>query len=344
MANNNGSAKPISVNLITLDELCKLPPITMLGDTHFVAGGLNIVFGPSATYKSFYVLGHALKIAQTSSVAYIAAEGSSGLPARVKAWLGYNGLITANIHFACKEVNLLDSDETDGLALGLWKIRPSISLIIFDTYARCLIGGDENSARDAGLAIRNCATLQRKLNAAVLLVHHTNKAESSERGSGALRGGADSMIEIQSTDQDIRVQCSKMKDKEPWPTEVFRFQRYNTSGLLLPADKVASTTSLHPHEFKVLNVLTYSVFDSSGATTRQIIDAAGIPVSSVYKILSKLKTEMRVHQDKKGDPYSITQTGMIAFNDELLKQKMSVNSSNQTSVNSGLSDSQPTIN
>jgi len=54
-----------------------------------------------------------------------------------------------------------------------------------------------------------------------LLVHHTNKEGSSERGSSALRGGADFMIEIKPN----KMTCSKLKDGKEWCEQTFSLSK-----------------------------------------------------------------------------------------------------------------------
>ena len=69
-------------------------------------------------------------------------------------------------------------------------------LVVFDTHARCMVGGDESSAKDTGLVIAQLNRIQVETRAATLSVHHTDKKGTTERGSGALRGAVDTMIEM----------------------------------------------------------------------------------------------------------------------------------------------------
>jgi hypothetical protein len=69
-----------------------------------------------------------------------------------------------------------------------------------------------------GVAIANIDRLRRATSATVLLVHHTVKGGGTERGSSALRGAADVMIECScgAFDKPILLKCTKMKDAEPF--------------------------------------------------------------------------------------------------------------------------------
>lgn len=298
---------------LNVEELKKITPPTLLGNSHLVAKGLNVIYGPSATFKSFYILNHSLQIAQTSTVIYLAAEGSSGIYPRVNAWCDYYKKTPGNIEFICREVNLLKEEEVKTLIHSLVSIK-NIEMVVLDTYPRCIPGGDESSSTVAGIAINSCAEIQRNLKCAVTLIHHTNRAESGERGSGALRGGADSMIEMNVSNGVIKVMHSKMKDFEEWPTESYKFLSILTSGVLISTDSSdAIDGKLSKQELDILELLALETFIDHGAKSLQIINATKIAESVVYKVLSSLKSKGFIAQGKRGDPYFLTSLGREAL-------------------------------
>ena len=306
-------ASPSHFKLIKAGELHKLPPVELLKGTHLVARGFNVIFGPSGTYKSFYALNAALHLAQKLGVIYVAAEGIGGMATRVDAWCEFNQTGPGYLQFISEELNLLDGPQITRFVDTAKTINAPIVLVILDTYARCMPGGDENSAKDAGLAIRHCAAIQRSLKTALAVVHHSNRAETGERGSGALRGAADAMIEVSALDDRIRVECSKMKDWESWPAEFYRFQPVSKSGLLLPADDVHLPDQIGNKEVKILEALNLDIFETSGATAQQIVDSTGLSRPIIFRLLSKLKANDLVHQDKRGNPFSLTPNGRKAL-------------------------------
>jgi len=316
MAKGNSSpngTQPSRFKLIEAADLKLLPPVRLLGSTHIVAEGLNVIFGPSGSYKSFYTLDTALRLAQSSVVVYVAAEGASGFQNRVEAWCEHHQVGAGQLKFITEEVNLLDSSIIAEFAHTLKSIKKPIHLVIFDTYARCMPGGDENSAKDAGLAIRHCAKIQRAFKTAVAVVHHSNRAETGERGSGALRGAADMMIEVNAPDDVIRVSCEKAKDWEAWPAETYRFQPVGKSGLLLPADDVHLPDRITNFELRILEALDMLIFEMSGATVQQVVDTTGLSRSLVYKLLNKMKGNDLVTQDKRGNPFRLSDEGRDAL-------------------------------
>lgn len=297
------------LRLYSADQLKELPPPTFLDGTRFVAQGFNVIFGASGAYKSFYVLGSVLQIAQTRSVVYLAAEGAGGLSRRVEAWCDYYKSSPGNIHFVCEEVNLRDPAAVKHLALSIASLKPEN--LVIDTLARCMVGGDENSAKDVGMAVHGCTALQRALSSTVCLIHHSNRADRGERGSGALRGAADSMIEIVATgDGLIRASCSKSKDAEPWETEDFMFHKLGDSGLLIPATDINTIAiNLTPIEKSIMEFLALSVFDSVGAQVQQVVNALNVSERHVYRLLSGLKNKGLARNVSKRQPMLLTDVG-----------------------------------
>lgn len=297
--------------LIKAAELSTLAPLENLCGTHLIARGFNIIYGPSGVYKSFYALDKALTVAQTHQVVYIAAEGSSGLHQRVQAWCTHNKVEPGGLFFLCQELNLRDKDSISTFMawLKVEKIKPE--LIVFDTLARCFVGGDEIAAKDTGMAIHYSALLQREFDTATLWIHHSNRAETGERGSGAIRGAADMMIEMGLDENDVvKVSCSKVKDSEAWPIEAFQFSKIDTSGILLPLDTMTKVANdLSRNQIKLLLFLNQTAVKDCGAKVAQIKEALSLHLATVYKIISSLEDVFAISHAKVGDPYSLTANG-----------------------------------
>ena len=86
--------------VLKLDELRELPQPDTLVSGLLDLDSLAVLYGPPKAYKSFVALDWALSVATGSwwqgrrvepcHVLYVAAEGVSGLWARVDAWMGHN--------------------------------------------------------------------------------------------------------------------------------------------------------------------------------------------------------------------------------------------------------------
>jgi hypothetical protein len=99
----------------------------------------------------------------------------------------------------------------------------SLVLIIFDTLARSMIGGDENSARDMGLVLDAFRRVRSEFpGCCCLAVGHPGKDEKRGiRGSSLIEGNVDTIIEIEAsalnTDTGapaVRATSRKVKDGE----------------------------------------------------------------------------------------------------------------------------------
>lgn len=313
-----------STRLIHASLLQTLPPLQWLVPGEIPAGGLTVVFGPSGGGKSFLVLNeYALPIAQRSPVVYVAAEGRSGYALRVRAWCQHHRQNEGHLHFWLDSVAMLDPLAVRAFIDDVARIQPA--LIILDTLARCMSGGDENSARDMGLFVDACTAIQQGTGATVMVVHHSGKNGANERGSSALRGAADAMIELINEDTTIRVECSKMKDSSPFAPRLLSLLPIREPGASADAEPYSCVTinanqmqahrgmDLTAQQRKVLDILAMDIFTEVGAKTEQVKKATNIPDGTIFRILNSLKRAEYIRQHQRGDPYFITPFGLSAL-------------------------------
>jgi hypothetical protein len=89
----------------------------------------------------------------------------------------------------------------------------AVHLIVVDTLARSMGSGDENSTRDMGQFVAACDRIRVGTGATVLVVHHRGKSsQAGARGSSALLGAADTVIEVQKLDGRRVARVVKQKD------------------------------------------------------------------------------------------------------------------------------------
>jgi putative DNA primase/helicase len=244
-------------------------------------GAFAVLYGASKSGKSFTALAWALSIAtggawhgratKKGRVVYVVGEGTIGAGKRVRAWMKHNAVETvAEAFFLLKAPRLgieKDSD-LDELITVLKADDVKPTLIVLDTFARCFVGGDENSAKEVGQFVEACRRIQTETGATVLVVHHTGKAKTSkgERGSSALRAAADVMI-AQAKDQErIRITNEKQKDEEEFEPVTLKLKvidlgndsaadRKITSCVLVDSDGEPESPSLHQSQQKALVTL-----------------------------------------------------------------------------------------
>jgi hypothetical protein len=184
------------------------------------------LYGEPESGKSFVALSMAMSIAaghnwcdkstKPASVLYIAAEDVVGFKQRAPAYQLTHSIVPERIQFLGTAINLLSRGEIEELLESIKASGFMPDLIIIDTLARCLPGADENSAQAMGAAIANIDASRRPWSATVLVIHHRGKNGKLERGSSALRGAADVMIECSRTGAKgpVLLTCEKMKDAE----------------------------------------------------------------------------------------------------------------------------------
>jgi KaiC/GvpD/RAD55 family RecA-like ATPase len=174
-----------------------------------------VVYGAPKSGKTFFVTDMGLRVATTQPwfnhrvraglVLYIASEMGRRAERRVWAWLDHHlgDVADRDLPFAIvpKVVNLLDVVAVERLVATIESLidtRGKPALLIVDTLARSMAGGDENSAQDMGRAIAVADRLRDQFNTATILVHHAGKdVAKGGRGSSALLGAADAYILVE---------------------------------------------------------------------------------------------------------------------------------------------------
>lgn len=202
-------------------------------------GSLVVVFGESNSGKTFFALDIAVALAskrawrgrktQGGLVIYIAGEGVQGVVVRVAA-NRQRELLSAGAPLAIvtRAADLLNpSGDIDDL-LKLIKDAESQSgekcvLIVVDTLARAMPGGNENDAQPMGAVIANSDRLRNEIGAAVLLIHHAGKdATKGARGHSSLRAAVDTEILVEGRD-GVRT-ATVVKQRDLPSGDVFTFE------------------------------------------------------------------------------------------------------------------------
>lgn len=211
--------------VLSRESLRNLPRPEPLIDGVLDKGTTALLYGPWGCGKSFLALDWACSVAtgrpwqsrpsKTQRVLYVAAEGAYGISGRIDAWeTGWQRQVPAEqLDVYPQPVNLLRPVEVAHLcALVSWG---GYGLVMLDTIARCMVGGDENTARDAGIVVD---TLNRVRIATpggrgtVLGVHHSGKDGRTLRGSSSFEGGVDTVYQATPEGIGINIECTKRKD------------------------------------------------------------------------------------------------------------------------------------
>lgn len=224
---------------LSVSELFNLPPRQMLIDRLLGVGELAMLYGESGKGKTFVTIdllvsaitashfANEFEIWEPLTVAYCAGEGTGALAQRFKAAFACHGVTPAqadNLLIAL-DVPQLFSEELGSIYQFVADLkragRDSIHLLVIDTLHSATYGSNENSTLDAGQVLKAIKYAQRELGCAVLLVHHSNRAGTGERGSSAYRGAMDVILEVAGNGDGQVLKCSKMKDGAPFKPIAF---------------------------------------------------------------------------------------------------------------------------
>lgn len=197
-----------------------------------VRNAMSVVYGESNSGKTFFALDLALHIAagmpwrdrevDQGFVLYLALEGSHAILNRVTAFKAEHGLERAPLPFAIVPVslNLLNPEADAGRVVETCRavaaeFGADPRLIVVDTLARAIAGGNENAPEDMGSLIKTGDALRQEAGAHVMWIHHSGKdAAKGARGHSSLRAATDTEIEVVATGAHRLASVTKQRDME----------------------------------------------------------------------------------------------------------------------------------
>lgn len=196
--------------------------------------GLAMVYGESGAGKSFVILDivqclargaawNGMAVTRPVRVVYIIAEGAGDFRLRLRAVE-----VSTGVHLDDFELRVIDevpnfmADDYKGVcdALASWG---NVGVVVVDTLAQVVAGGNENASEDMGQMLISCRALQRATNGLVLLVHHAGKdMERGARGWSGIKAACDAEYKV-SWDGQSQRQLTVTKLKGGQEGAVFPF-------------------------------------------------------------------------------------------------------------------------
>ena len=280
-------------------------------------GAFSLLYSPSGGGKTFGALTMAFSIAtgrdcfgfttQPAAVAYLVAEGLGGMGVRVRSYIQHHGIEhPTNLHFLAGAISLMDAAQVLELLAELRRL--GVEVLIVDTLARSMDGGDENSTRDMGVTIANIELIRSSIGCDVLLVHHSGYDESRERGSSALRAALDTKLALRGAADELMLAVEKHRDWEtglevPLRLTVVDLGDGVSSCVIERRDK-SNNRGLKKADLAALRVLTRD-FLEDGATASEwktACEGAGIQERNFFSIRGRLLRGgyVTVEQDETG--------------------------------------------
>jgi hypothetical protein len=191
---------------LSLAELRQRPKPSYVVDGYLQADSVALMEGVDGSYKTFLALGWAHSVAlgrswfgrtvQQGRVLYLLGEGGRGLPRRADAWQIANLGARRDVEDLVFVVDEMPQLWKGDASLVIAANPGPFVLIVADTLARSMVGGNENLQQDMGLHIDACDQLRRAYDGAcVLNLHHLN-ASGGTRGSTSLPGAIDTKLRL----------------------------------------------------------------------------------------------------------------------------------------------------
>lgn len=207
-------------DLHTRAQLLDLPRPTPL-----IAGTLDrrtvaVLAGRRGRGKSFVALDWALSLAtgkpwqgrtvvEPCPVIWIAAEGAYGLNDRITAWETAWHEPVERFAAVSIPVNLYTGRHVDELLEIVTEHRAGF--VVFDTWARCTVGGKENDNSDATAAMARLEPF-RAAGITCLVVAHTDADDTKTRGATAVEDNVDTVYRLKGDPDHLVLSRTKRKD------------------------------------------------------------------------------------------------------------------------------------
>ena len=271
---------------------------------------LGVLFGDSATGKSFIALDLAASVAsgfpfqgrdveKSGNVIYIAGEGREGINRRLTAWSIHNSvdLTGEPIFISSMGISLCDDEMMVKVGEAVDECVSEAGnpiLLIIDTWARNL-GGDENGSMDSSKGVKILDEFRDKYGCAIIIIHHSGHDRKRARGSTVLRASADVEYRVvRGSDEVIHLENTKSKDAATPVPIAFR---------LLDVELGLFEDDGRP----VVSAVLEEIFTASIKKKKK---GLGIWEKEAFDTLSRLVNEQK---DRLGDPESGQQCGRVLF-------------------------------
>ncbi len=229
---------PSARSAIPVEWAADMPPVLhapqQIVEGVLKAGGMSMIYGESNSGKSYLAIHLGICVSLglpflgrrtvQGAVLYVGAEGAWSIRLRVAAHCKHFGREIGRFGLIPAALNLMDpsadvEDLIDLIADMGAELGESIVLIVVDTVARVMAGGDENSAEDMGRLVAAGDRIRSVTGAHLMYVHHAGKdASKGARGHSSLRAALDTEIEV-TADEATKTHTAKITKQRDLPSK-----------------------------------------------------------------------------------------------------------------------------
>jgi hypothetical protein len=298
------------------DELIARPRPPQIINGMYSANSIGMLYGASGSGKTFVALDQGLSVQNDDDwvglpvtqgrVVYVCGEGTGHFPQRIAAWKLSRGVpLTERLGAIIVEQPVMMGDPfavADFIDI-IQAIDEHPAFIVLDTLARCACGLNENDQRDMGLFINSCEVIREKTKCCVLILHHPNRVNGTERGSSVLRASCDTVLALEADGTALTLKTEKQKDGacgNPINLVLEPVRFVVSEAVTIDTCIVAAgTPELTESERKAMQVLE-DCFGDEGATQpqwRDVCESEGLKRASFYRAATSLKRKKHVIED-----------------------------------------------
>jgi hypothetical protein len=263
--------------LIAGDAILDVPPSRSLVGGFLQLDSIAAFYGQPGSCKSLLALDVGLSVATSrrwcdkdvidGPVLFVVAEDTPGMGQRARAWRTRHGHL-GNVHWLLQRVPLLENDAVSELCDIVAEVAPA--LVMVDTLSRCMVGVEESSTREMGLAVDALDRLRTVTNSCVCVVHHAGKdASRGMRGSNVLLGAADTTVECKRTRDGLTAIVTKQRNGQDGQRMHFSLDPEGDSVVLVESESASATEDVF-RPTHLMERISRHVEVTSDATLRSI--------------------------------------------------------------------------
>jgi hypothetical protein len=349
-------AKRESFKFLTDNECERIPPVRGLVGNILHEDAIAFLYAREGRWKTFLALDMGLSLATPTvtswhgrpvgngPVVYICAEGARGIGKRIRAWKRYHGITdSVPIHVLPTPVQLLDHSQVRELIARIQAQFDSPVLVVIDTLARSMAGGNENDTKDINAVTDAAYLIRAAFGCCVLILHHSGKdGERGMRGSSAIRSNADIVMRLVSANEQeplikpgepVTLKSEKPKDFDPfediclttqlvtWATEAGEFL---SSLVIVPGD-LAAVAARHVTLTDAQQTALDTLYQApAGMRAMAWLRATRLADRTFYEARDALVeargyVALNVHEDDRTKFYTVTEAGREHVTAELRK-------------------------
>ena len=281
--------------LVSSEYVLNLPRMKWLIEDVMPCDRPCMLLAPEYSGKSFLGLDWALHLAtgkswngfavtQPVKVIMLASEDMEGHGDRIRAWQHFYqtdwNLIYKNLMYYKGTIDLIDSGHRKCILDTLLATKGTPdepALIIIDTLAESMPGGDENASKDMGIAINASKLLRHELGCSTLIIHHNPKnGQDTARGHSSLQYAQAFRYTLTTEDDIMTIKAMKTRGAKKFDditmklqTEWFGKGKYDNSAVLVPCERVEAGDDLNEKERQMVEILNIRGRLSSSAWQKE---------------------------------------------------------------------------